>query len=217
MKNKSRKSVEAGFWNNKSIVKQFSHDRPSSHLIRFLSDSLQDPNATILDLGCGAGRNTAMMVSREFNVYACDTSRAMLNATREKMGLIVNGKQVQIRTCNMMKLPYNADSFDLVVANGVLHNAKSLLEYRKAIKEIGRVLKAEGFLYINTFCQGNFSGQQSKLKIISAQEHVYLTEAGLKMVLVSQNDLLRMLGDVGLFPFQKILSYQKRLPYGYRS
>src|SRR5262249_60077292 len=59
--------------------------------------------------------------------------------------------RVELHTADMRSLPFESDSFDLVVSNIAIHNVKGRLGREKAIEEGVRVLRPGGRLMIADF------------------------------------------------------------------
>jgi len=111
----------------------------------------------ILDLGCGAGRNLIYLLKKGFDVYGIDCAQKGLEIINKRL------KKEKIKSSlkpgNIFnKLPYEDNFFDAVVSVQVLQHGK-LNEIKKTIKEIERVLKPRGLIFI-TLC-----GRISKGKV----------------------------------------------------
>lgn len=96
----------------------------------------------ILDLGCGTGRHTLYLLKNGFDVYGCDSSKSALEIAKEVL------KEVEFKKCDMTKLPYDNNFFDGVLCHFVIQHGK-IRDVKKAISEIYRVLKGNGFLYLS--------------------------------------------------------------------
>lgn len=142
------------FWEQSEIVEQFASRAPDHRLLRLI-DSYDDPAATtVLDLGCAGGRNTVLLAERRFDVRALDASQAMVERTRVRVAEILGAEEARERvsTGSMDDLSAFPDaSFDLVVALGVYHGARSLSEWERALAETARVLRVGGRLLVNHF------------------------------------------------------------------
>ncbi len=111
----------------------------------------------ILDLGCGAGRNLFYLIKEGFNLYGIDMAREGINFIQKdlkEMNLKADLKRGDV----FGKLPYKKDFFDAVVSVQVLQHG-NLNQIKRAIKEVERVLKPGGLIFI-TLC-----GRYSKGKI----------------------------------------------------
>ncbi|MDE7455326.1 MAG: class I SAM-dependent methyltransferase [Prevotella sp.] len=107
------------------------------------------PHQTILDVGCGGGKNIARMLRRcpESQVYGIDYSEESVAMSRRKNSRQL-GNRCFIQQGNVLELPYNASKFNLVTAYETVYFWPNL---QKAFSEIFRVLKPGGLF---TFSYG---------------------------------------------------------------
>jgi len=109
---------------------------------KFLKKNHIDLNKkVILDAGCGCGYSTELIV-KEFQpeeIFAFDIMPSQIELTKQR-GLSVN---LFVGTMTDIKLP--CEKFDAVFIFGVLHHVP---EWRKALKEVNRVLKPGGVLLV---------------------------------------------------------------------
>ncbi len=171
------------FWDKE--VKNFSNDDPSEYLLNFFSQIKKRKNRKILDLGCGAGRNTLMLCKLGFKVYGCDLNREMVLETRRKLPVHFKNN---IIICDIVSLPYYDNFFDFVLSNGIFHNAVSFQDFEKAISETTRILKVRGSLVVNVFIMD--PTLKGNLKVIPQSKKLYLTQEKLPMVLLSLEELI---------------------------
>ncbi|QZD95576.1 class I SAM-dependent methyltransferase [Qipengyuania gelatinilytica] len=106
---------------------------PSRHLDRFL-DHLE-PGATVLELGCGGGRDSARIIERGFDLDATDGTPAMVRKANERF-------DVGARVMRFDELNAEAE-YDAVWAHAcLLHVARAdlpavLAAVRKALRPSG--------------------------------------------------------------------------------
>ncbi len=99
---------------------------------------------TALDLGCGVGRHALLLARAGFEVTAFDGAPTGLDVLRETA--VAENLALQVDQGLMTDLPYASLSFDFVLAfNVVYHGEPGVV--RRAIEEIGRVLKPGGLYY----------------------------------------------------------------------
>lgn len=111
----------------------------------------------ILDLGCGAGRNLLYLAKKGFEMYGIDIAGEGIKITKE--GLRERKLKAILKVGNIFKsLPYRNNFFDAIISVQVLQHGK-FSQINKAIKEIERILKPGGFVFI-TLC-----GRYSKGKV----------------------------------------------------
>lgn len=92
-----------------------------------------EPNTTLLDVGCGYGRNSIPIAeAKKAFVVACDISLSMSRSVRER--------HLPFVLCDLRKLPFRTSSFDYLVCSVVLIHLKRI-EIDQAIAELKRVGK----------------------------------------------------------------------------
>lgn len=102
----------------------------------------------ILEIGCGNGE--LWKVNQEHipecsEIVLSDSSIGMLNDAKENLKHIDN---IKYKVIDCHDIPYENDTFDLVIANHVLFYLK---DRDKALNEINRVLKKGGYFYCSTY------------------------------------------------------------------
>lgn len=150
----------------------------------------------MLDLGCGGGRNTVMLSQKNFNVYGCDSSSAMIRETQEKLRGICNCEKPneRILLSEMSMLPFKNEFFDIILSNGVIHNAFNVEEYKRTLNECYRTLKEESTLYLSIFTSDTID---SEVKLVEGTSNIYITPDGLRMVLFNKEEIIKLLAAIG--------------------
>ena len=106
------------------------------------------PPARILELGCGPGDLWLDNIDRipdGWEITLSDFSAGMLAKAQEKLGQ--HPHPFSFEVIDAQSIPYDADHFDVVIANHFLYHVP---DRPKAIAEIRRVLKPGGTLYATT-------------------------------------------------------------------
>ncbi|PID94218.1 MAG: methyltransferase type 11 [Bacteroidetes bacterium] len=98
----------------------------------------------VLEVGTGTGLIAKKIADRVQHVEATDFSEEMI-ATAQKTAYPSN---IHFSCANIFKLPFDNQTFDVVVASNMLH---IIPEPEKAMTEIKRVLKPNGLLIAPTF------------------------------------------------------------------
>lgn len=98
-----------------------------------------------LEIGCGLGRGARLLVDRmRFKrVFASDLEQILVERASRFMPARFKGK-IAFHVADAQDLPFPATTFDAVVNFGIIHH---VLDWRRCIEEIGRVLKPGGFFY----------------------------------------------------------------------
>jgi ubiquinone/menaquinone biosynthesis C-methylase UbiE len=110
----------------------------------------------ILDLGCGRGAvllsaARRLTTGRGFGVdiwSRADQSGNSVGAIRRNAEAEKVSERVAPLTANMMALPFQKDTFDVVVSSLAIHNIKGQIDRATAIDEAIRVLRPGGRLLI---------------------------------------------------------------------
>lgn len=98
---------------------------------------------SILEIGCGTGKNTVFLAQIASVVYAVDFSQGMIDKAREK----VQAENVHFSLMDItQRWDFEAQSFDLVVCNLVLEHVEDL---PFVFSEAARVLQPNGYFLIN--------------------------------------------------------------------
>jgi SAM-dependent methyltransferase len=103
-----------------------------------------DPGAKVLEVGCGAGFATLELASRGYDVLATDSSPDMVALASQQIAEA--GLDVPVSACDVHDLPFAAESFELVLALGVL---PWLHSPERALGEIARVLAPGGHAIVS--------------------------------------------------------------------
>jgi SAM-dependent methyltransferase len=120
-----------------------------TRLIRFLA--LLAPGATVLELGCGAGADSAEMLARGFDAHPTDGSPEMASEASRRLGR-------RVETLLFHEIS-EVDAYDGVWANAcLLHVPRS--ELAQVLALIWRALKPAGCFYAS-FKTGADEGRDS--------------------------------------------------------
>lgn len=102
-------------------------------------------NKTVLDAGCGEGSNTRLLAKSGATVFGVDISSKMLEVAINKEAKKPLGITYECISCtNLHKL--TDASFDVVIA---FMSLMDFADYKNALKEFNRILKASGDLFFN--------------------------------------------------------------------
>ena len=98
---------------------------------------------SILEIGCGTGKNTAFLAQIGTSVHALDFSQGMIGKAKEK----VHAQNVRFSVADITKKwPGHDREFDLVICNLVLEHIADLTFI---FSEAGRVLQNKGSFFVN--------------------------------------------------------------------
>jgi ubiquinone/menaquinone biosynthesis C-methylase UbiE len=109
---------------------------------RVLDSARLPSDALIVDLGCGAGTYCRFLRKRGFRIIGLDYSLPILKRAQELQG----DEEIQLLNGEVYNLPLSDQCVDVVVCIGVL---QTLSDEKRALKEIRRVLKPGGVLFLD--------------------------------------------------------------------
>ena len=93
--------------------------------------------SSVLDAGCGGGRNLAFFHRHGYDVHGIDrdeASIATLRAGAEKAGLA--DADARFRVADVADLPVEDGRFDVVLCNAVLHFARDEDHFAAMVREL---------------------------------------------------------------------------------
>jgi tellurite methyltransferase len=103
---------------------------------------------TILDAGCGSGRNLTYFLRHNYTVFGLDTSAAAIAEVQELAARLAPGLPASnFRIGFIQDMPFPEASFDLVIASAVLHFARNQQDFDTMLRALWRVLKPGGYLF----------------------------------------------------------------------
>jgi ubiquinone/menaquinone biosynthesis C-methylase UbiE len=105
-------------------------------------------DARLLELGCGPAylwKECSSRIPADWNITLSDLSSGMLDTAWRN--LVVTGRALKFEEIDAQFIPYEAETFDAVIANYMLYHVP---DRPKAIGEIKRVLKPGGRLIAAT-------------------------------------------------------------------
>jgi ubiquinone/menaquinone biosynthesis C-methylase UbiE len=138
--------------------------KPWPQTVEFI-DSLDD-NCTILDLGCGNGRNIKYLAEtdRGFRILGLDFSIRMLRIAKDKLQQLGLLKNVEFAFGDISSLPFKNNSINAALSVATLHHLPSNKLRLKSLLELERVMKPGGRAFISVwdFEQERFKNELEK-------------------------------------------------------
>jgi tRNA (cmo5U34)-methyltransferase len=109
------------------------------------------PNATqLLDIGCGAGNYSLMMLSKlpDLNCTLVDLSKPMLDKAKERVSAQTS-KMVQTLQEDIRAVELKENHFDIILAGAVLHHLRDDQDWETCFAKLYKLLKPGGCLMIS--------------------------------------------------------------------
>lgn len=175
----------------------------AEHLTRYQGALPLVGGLTVLDIACGSGYGTQLLASAAEHVYGVDIRPEAVTYARERF-LEPN---VEFLVGDAVEIPLPDDSVDVVVTFETIEHIE---DYRKFLKEVKRVLKADGVALVSTpndleFAEGNHFhlhefGYEELLALL-AEEFTHtesLFQATWKYVALASEDTFAAEGPVSI-------------------
>ena len=189
------------------------NDGPNADTLRFLKFlkkeqkyKVEDKN--ILDLGCGTGRNSNYLAEKGNKVIGIEIAKTALEIAKSRAKEA--GVEVDYRLGDI-GAPYDLEdeSIDIILD---VTSSNSLDEVGRHVylKEVSRVLKSGGYVFVRALCKDGNKNVKNLLKDSPGKENdtYVLKEIGLTERVFSREDFVKMYGQ-----YFKILSLTKKTSY----
>lgn len=137
---------------------------------------------TVLDLGCGGGRNIDYFLTQGAIVYGLDHSQTSANMARERNKEAIKSGRCQIFVGDVKRLPFQDESMAIVTAFETIYFWNDI---RVCFEEIYRVLNKGGKFLI---CNEVSSMKRRDVRILAGK---------ISMEVYTPDDLTNMLTEVG--------------------
>jgi SAM-dependent methyltransferase len=106
------------------------------------------PGMSVLDAGCGYGRNLVHLLREGCNVFALDEDAEAVEHVRRLSASLRTGLPVEnFQVGSIERMPFPDGFADVVLCTAVLHFARSDRHFRAMLAELWRVLKPCGMLF----------------------------------------------------------------------
>jgi len=125
------------------------------------------PGMTVLDAGCGGGRNLVYLLREGYEVLAADMNAGEVEGVRamaRALGARLPDGNFRVEAVEAMS--FDAGCADVVVCNTVLHFARDDAHFKAMVDGLWRVLRPGGIL----FCRlGSTVGMETRVKRVEGQ------------------------------------------------
>lgn len=181
---------QIALWNELHEQAQHQLGYPSEHVVRFLSDVGPGNGRWALDIGCGAGRHSKLLVHYGWDVTAIDGSRGAVDLVKAEIG-----EDVGVTCGKMTALPWVDDTFALAIAYGVFYYG-DLDDHLRAVRELHRVLKpgAEALVVVRSMRDSRTTN--GKLVSRRTWEMLSGSERGMRVSFLRKSDVEAFYGEV---------------------
>jgi SAM-dependent methyltransferase len=151
------------------------------------------PGMTVLDAGCGGGRNLVFLLREGYDVFALDPSPEAIRAVRSLAGELAP----RLPAANFRAEAAESSSFpehaaDVVLSSAVLHFARDESHFRAMLQGSWRLLKPGGLF----FCRlASSIGMEDRVTPLGGKR--FLLPDGSERFLVDEKFLLELTAGLG--------------------
>jgi len=196
MENKS--AFYEKYWQNSSEAPP-SQDPLNKKRVDIFIKELKNKNIRkILDIGCGSGINTRALKEAGFEVAGVDVSENAIFEAKRKY------PEIEFSVAGIEKLPFPDEVFDAIYCTEVIEH---IYDTERVVKELSRVLKRGGYLFIST----PYHGFLKNLIITLFHFEKHFNPSGPHIRFFTRNSLQKLLENNGL-KIQKALNLGRFWP-----
>lgn len=136
---------------------------------------------SILDAGCGSGRNLKWFYQNDFSITGVDSDIQSIEQARKTYP----NQKADFRVGDVDNLPFNDCQFDHIICSAVLHFAKNENHFKAMMKEMIRVLKPIGTLFIRVASDIGLDGKKPLVQNKQTNEmgRFYITRSTISEIL----------------------------------
>lgn len=145
-------------------LEHWESPHPPLELAAVIAAGLVPCGATVLDVGCGAGRETIFLAQCGFRAIGVDFSREALKIARRRAE--ASALAVEWRLGNVLELPLGDGAVDFVTDRGCFHVIPRR-DRRRFAREIDRVLRPGGAILLRGAARDD---EEAGLVAVDAEE-----------------------------------------------
>ena len=212
-----QRNLRAAWHNIERSLKSFDMTQPNLQQLFggidiYLFDQLLKgrltPGMSLLDAGCGSGRNLLYFLRNGFDVSAVDQSHEAVMQTRELATRITNLPAENFRVEPVEQMSFADERFDVVLCSAVLHFARDEDHWLAMVREMWRVLKSGGIFFARL---ASTVGIQDQLKLISGRRY-HLPDGSDRFLVDFEllNQTTNFLNDEWIEPYKTVVVHNMR-------
>jgi SAM-dependent methyltransferase len=143
-------------------------------------------NSSILDAGCGNGRNLVYFLRNGNEVFGVDQNPEAIKQVRAlAMALAPKLPVENFQISSIEQMPFDSNRFDAVICSAVLHFAQNESHFYQMLNEMWRVLKIGGLFFARL---ASSIGIEERIELV--KDCRYLLPDGSERFLVDEEMLI---------------------------
>lgn len=133
----------------------------------------------VIDLGCGNGKTSAALLDKGAIVTGIDFSRSAVESCQNLLG-----DRAEFLVADVRALPFSEESFDFAVSVHCIEHVPAS-DVHAAAKEIMRVIRPGGRLFLRCFAENDMRSDGKKEDIRNGILYRYLSEEDIREIFSS--------------------------------
>ena len=106
------------------------------------------PGSSVLDAGCGGGRNLVYLLRSGYPVFGVDENLRAVSQVREIAAQLAPDLPAEnFQVASLSEIPFPDQRFDAVICSAVLHFARDEEQFDRMLAEMWRVLRPGGLFF----------------------------------------------------------------------
>lgn len=151
------------------------------------------PDMSLLDAGCGGGRNLVYFLREGYPVFAVDENpRAVSQVRALAAHLAPELPPESFQVSDLSEIPFPDGRFDAVICSAVLHFARDEAQFGRMLNEMWRVLRPGGLFFVRL---ASTIGIEPLVRPLQGRR--YLLPDGTERFLVDEAMLVRAAEQLG--------------------
>jgi SAM-dependent methyltransferase len=146
----NKRAYESIYENQRTFLRY-----PADWIIRFHNMYMRKniPSGRVLDYGCGSGNNLKFFLDKGYECHGTEVTEASLPLIEQNVG---HTRNITITAPDVDRLPYPDKHFDFIVSNQVLYFLADRARIVSISKELHRVLKPGGAIFLTMMGGRNY-------------------------------------------------------------
>jgi SAM-dependent methyltransferase len=182
-------------WDAPATVSGFERGVPNEVLMRFAAaEIVRAPGGLVVDIGCGAARNSVPLAELGWRVLGTDLSAPMIAAAVRRAANAGVAGRVQFLRAAMDALPVATAAADVIVAHGIWNLARSGREFRQAVREAARIARAGAALFVFTFSRHTL---RPNAEAVPGESFVFTEFSGQPQCFLTRDEVIEEMAVAG--------------------
>lgn len=205
--------IESKPWKWEIVDKDDKYWNSPAQEVYYLCEKWKEKGfKSLLDIGCGLGRNSLYLAKNSFELSGFDLSERSVELTLEKakkQGIKLN----KFVVADMLEFPFEDESFDALLAFNVISHT-DLEGFNKILSEIKRVLRPGGEVYFTVGSKESFWFNNPVCTYVDENTRIRVEdgpENGIPHFYIDDNDCFKLFND---FTIVEIKNVRELTQYG---